>query len=118
MGLDVVELVLSCEEVFGISIPDGEAERFQRVGDLYRQICTRLNLRSDLRFPVPVKLPPLPAYRFGSPSLSLTRSDETSPPWTPEKVWVAVIALICDQMQVKPEDLSYEARMQEDLGMD
>ena len=36
MGLDAVEILMRTEEVFGISIPDGEAEEVKTPGDLFR----------------------------------------------------------------------------------
>ena len=35
MGLDIVELVMTVEEAFGIDIPDRDAERLRTIGDLY-----------------------------------------------------------------------------------
>jgi hypothetical protein len=35
MGLDIVELVMTIEETFGIEIPDRDAERLRTIGDLY-----------------------------------------------------------------------------------
>lgn len=39
VGLDSVELVLECEEQFGIKIPDAEASKVVSVIDLYALIC-------------------------------------------------------------------------------
>ena len=38
MGLDVVELVISIEQHFGISIPDADARSLRSVGDLHAYI--------------------------------------------------------------------------------
>ena len=38
MGLDVVELLISVEEHFGISIPDADARPLRSVGDLHAYI--------------------------------------------------------------------------------
>lgn len=35
MGLDIVELVMQVESVFGIEIPDADASKLRTVGDLY-----------------------------------------------------------------------------------
>jgi hypothetical protein len=35
MGLDIVELVMTVEQTFGIDIPDRDAERLRTVGDVY-----------------------------------------------------------------------------------
>ena len=35
MGLDIVEMVMEVESVFGVEIPDAVAERLRTVGDLY-----------------------------------------------------------------------------------
>jgi acyl carrier protein len=44
MGLDVVELVMRCEEVFAIELRDEDMERVQTVGDLYTAVCNELKL--------------------------------------------------------------------------
>ena len=42
MGLDALEIVLRCEEVFRSSLPDHEVEAIYTVGDLYRAVCCRV----------------------------------------------------------------------------
>lgn len=41
-SLDAVELVMAIEEAFGIEIPDEEAEKLQRVGEVIRYVETRV----------------------------------------------------------------------------
>jgi len=41
-SLDIVELMMSLEEQFGIEIPDSEAEKMQTVGDVVDYIKTKL----------------------------------------------------------------------------
>jgi len=42
MGLDAVELILSIEETFEVSIPNSAAERLMTVGDLHEYIVAEL----------------------------------------------------------------------------
>ena len=42
MGLDSVELICRFEQEFGISIPDEDAERVYRVGEVYELIVSIL----------------------------------------------------------------------------
>ena len=42
MGLDLVELVMSVEEEFGIDIPDSLAEKISTVGDLADIVASEL----------------------------------------------------------------------------
>ncbi len=37
-SLDLVEVLMSCEDEFDVEIPDEEAEKFKTVGDLVRYI--------------------------------------------------------------------------------
>ena len=46
MGLDTVELVMRCEEVFAIDLPDHKLSHIRTVGDLYVLICDELKLTS------------------------------------------------------------------------
>lgn len=41
-SIDSVELVMAFEAEFGIDIPEGEAERFQKVSDVVRFIESRI----------------------------------------------------------------------------
>jgi hypothetical protein len=50
MGLDTVELVMRCEEVFAVDLPDVELSSVRTVGDLYNVISRKMNLE-------PVKCP-------------------------------------------------------------
>src|SRR6266852_2774557 len=51
MGLDIVELVMTVEEHFGVTIPDAEAQRILTVGELYVYLLERT--RRDGRIPCP-----------------------------------------------------------------
>jgi acyl carrier protein len=42
MGLDLVELVMEVEDEFGFAIPDEDAEKIQRCGDLHAYVVHRL----------------------------------------------------------------------------
>ena len=44
MGLDVVELVLECEDAFAILLEDSRLEQMSTVGDLFELICVQLGL--------------------------------------------------------------------------
>ena len=44
MGLDAVEIVLRTEEFFGVAIADDEAGAVRTVGDLYRLMCSKLEV--------------------------------------------------------------------------
>ena len=46
MGLDAVEIVLRCEETFGIPIDDEQAGQIATVGQLFEHICAELHLPS------------------------------------------------------------------------
>ena len=42
MGLDIVELVIEVETVFGVQVPDDDAARLRTVGDLYDYVARHL----------------------------------------------------------------------------
>jgi hypothetical protein len=44
MGLDIVELVIECEEAFHIKLEDWRLGQMRTVGDLYELICEQLGL--------------------------------------------------------------------------
>ncbi len=41
-SLDAVEIIMAIEDVYGLEIPDEEAERFQMVGDLVKYVDDNL----------------------------------------------------------------------------
>jgi acyl carrier protein len=47
MGLDSVELVMAVEEEFGLEIPNSEAEKMERVGDMFQFISRTLRARGE-----------------------------------------------------------------------
>jgi acyl carrier protein len=108
MGLDVVELVMQTEEVFGISLPTHKLERMQTVGDLYTLVCTELALTP--RPPPPPDTGYVHPFRKSSKPLKIQ--------WTPEDVWATLVAIIIDQLQVDREEVLYDAYFQRDLGAD
>jgi hypothetical protein len=121
MGLDSVEIVLRAEELFSIEIRDGEAETVRTVGDFYNLICTKLNVAPLQSRNTSDELPAITHHekRF----LFLTR-DTPLPaptavlPWSPQSVWDCVVTIFVDQQGLKPEKITYHARIAEDLGVD
>ena len=113
MGLDVVEIVMRTEEVFGITIPDGEAEAAVTVGKLYEVACLHLNL------------PPDPTRPIGTGSARTLNAATSFVPrmgrqkqWTREDVWATLVALVADQLGVREDEVSYDAHWGEDLRAD
>lgn len=37
-SLDAVEIIMAIEEAFGIEVPDEDAEKFQKVGDIVKYV--------------------------------------------------------------------------------
>ena len=109
MGLDLVEIVLESEEVFGISIPDDLAEQIRTVGDLYGTVCTQL------RLPMPTTAPTKSGHSFLHSRLS---SLPSASPLTYEDIWATIVALIAEQLQVENQEIRYDASFQNHLGCD
>lgn len=105
MGLDVVEIILRCEEVFDVRIGDDEAGQIATVAQLFELLCTKLLLPTGTAVPTGFGVNHL-ARRFDLP------------PWTREDAWATLVAIFCDQMGMDPEDIWYHARIAEDLGID
>jgi acyl carrier protein len=115
MGLDLVEVVMRTEEVFSISIPDEDAEQIRTVGDLYRIVLEKLSL--------PYLGSCGPTHRDkaamnGAPFLVQAAGAPPSGGWTCEKVWLAVRQVVVDQLQVRTEEVTEDARFNEDLSAD
>jgi acyl carrier protein len=106
MGLDIVELVIRTEEVFGITIENYDAEKIRTVGDLYELVCKLLNVSPT---PDPDKLTGVhhPPSKYGPLSQH-----------TPENIWIKLVVTIHDQLQVDVSEIRYNATFQNDLGAD
>src|SRR5580704_14926847 len=98
MGLDVVELLMRTEEVFGISIDDFDAGQIRTVGDLYEAVCTQLNVS------------PSPNPDMSTFALISTSKNGPLSVHTPDEIWVKLIAIIADQLQINPEGIRYNSR--------
>lgn len=109
MGLDVIEIILTTEDVFSISIPDAEAGKISTFGDLYEYVCASL------------KLPPSSTRPVGTGRAHSIRKLRIIPdlePWTHEDVWATLIAIFVEQMQFEPDEIWYDVRIGPDLGID
>ena len=106
MGLDIVELVIRCEETFEIELEDWRLEQMHTVGDLYELICERLGLPFGPQQVRPVNGTIIPLA--------------TTPPggWNRNTVWAKVVHVIVDQLQVEPAEVIYSANFVNDLGAD
>jgi hypothetical protein len=78
MGLDVVEIVMRTEEVFGITIADADAEQASTVGKLFEFICAELKLPTGTAAP-------------DSPGLSRLNRPLDTRPWTGEEAWATLV---------------------------
>lgn len=105
MGLDVVEIVMRCEEELGVGLDSQLLESIDTVGELFEIICAQMNLPpgSDSLQPV----------NRSSIHHAIAVSDE----WTRETVWLALVRMCADQLQVEPDKITYTARFV-DLGAD
>jgi len=108
VGLDIVELVMRCEEVFEIELREEDMERVRMVGDLYTAICKEL------------KLTPLPNPTTAGGQERISRASLNPHPvaWTPEDVWATLRASVVDQLRVNEEDVVSSAHFQYDLRAD
>jgi hypothetical protein len=104
MGLDIVEIVVECEKVFGVPLDDRELEQMRTVGELYELICEQLKLAFGPDAPRPREAEPFP---------------RTTPPfdgWTRDTVWSKLVAICVDQLQVHRDDVLYRTNFVDDLG--
>ena len=97
MGLDTIELVMRCEEVFRVDLPDSDREQVNTVGDLYHLICRHLGFRG-IEQPGPEtgtsKLRPQAV-------MNLHRIE-----WNAEDVWATLVAIFVGQLQVQPAEVT------------
>jgi hypothetical protein len=100
MGLDAVEIVLRCEELFSITIPDDEAGAVHTVEDLYRLICTRLDVTP---LPSPVTSAELPHITDKQNIFLFLRRHTPLPtppevlPWSGQTVWDTLVAIFVER---------------------
>lgn len=121
MGLDAVEIVLRAEELFAINIQDDEAAAVRTVGHFYEVICAKL-IVTPLHSPV--NSAELPTITHKEKTLLFLYKHTPLPappevlPWSPQSVWDCLVAILVDQQGLKPENVRYDARFVEDLGVD
>src|SRR5580698_8894206 len=105
MGLDTVEIVMRCEEVFAVDLPDHKLSHVCAVGDLYVLICDELKL-------TPCESP---TQDTGFNRLPRGTLNLVTIHWNPEDVWATLVAVFVDQLCLEPEEVTYVARIYEDL---
>ncbi len=108
MGLDIVELVMRTEEVFGVTFADAELVHAETVGALYQILCQELELAplSD------------PEAAVGRPCGVGSVLNLKTIAWTPEDVWATLVWVVVDQLQVRADEVHFETRWVQDLGAD
>jgi acyl carrier protein len=104
--LDLVEVVMRCEDSFDVHLETAQLESMRTVGDLFQLVCEQLSLPVGLDVPVPREgaTEPLVAVPAGG--------------WTRDAVWIRLVHLCADQLQVEPDEVTYEASFVDDLGAD
>jgi acyl carrier protein len=106
MGLDVVELVMRCEEEFGVELENDRLEGVRTVGDLFEIICDEVKLPSGPNVPRPAQRQLIPVA--AAPKEGLTR----------DPVWLKLVEIIAEELQIDPDEMKYEASFDDDLGAD
>lgn len=121
MGLDAVEIILRAEELFAINIADEEASKVETVGQFYELICFKLNIPPLVSPVTPEELPVITrrekAFLFLSRRTPLPAPAAVLP-WSAQSVWDCVIAIFVDQQALRAKDVTYNARIAKDLGVD
>ncbi|SEG66746.1 hypothetical protein SAMN05421819_4155 [Bryocella elongata] len=121
MGLDAVELVLRCEEVFAITLADDEVRDIHTVRELYALLCAKLKLIPTPNLVTPDHLPAISTIT-GRTLLFFHKRENLPPPapdtWTPDLVWSYLIAIFVDQQGLDPVQVLPDAEIVRDLGID
>jgi hypothetical protein len=121
MGLDAVEIVLRCEELFTITLADDQASAVRTVDDLYRLICTKLDVTPLIP---PVTSAELPHITDKQKIFLFLRRHTPLPippevlPWSGQTVWDTLVAIFVDQQGLDREEILPHARIATDLGVD
>ncbi len=106
MGLDVVEVVLECEEKFDIQLEDWRLGQMRTVGELYELVCEQLQLPFG-------ENAPSPKTGIGIPILLAPVGG-----WSRDTVWSNIVQICVDQLQTEEGEIRYDSRFSEDLGAD
>jgi acyl carrier protein len=106
MGLDIVELVMRCEEEFDVQLEDWRLGQMRTVGDLFEIVCMQLQLPFGEDAPPP------------KPSVGIPLVLAPAGGWTRDLVWSKLVAICVDQLALKPDEVQYMAKFQDDLGVD
>jgi acyl carrier protein len=120
MGLDAVEIVLRTEELFGITLREDEGAAVRTVGDLYKLVCSKLNVSP---LPSPVSSAKLPTITHKQKTFLFLYTHTPLPappevlPWSPQSVWDCVVAVVVDQQGVRPQMVTHSSLFIEDLGL-
>ena len=106
MGLDIVEVVMRCEEAFDVRLEPIRLKQMRTVGDLFELVCERLNLPggAPMRETIAGATLPLSAIPAGG--------------WSKDNVWTKLVQICVDQLQVESDQVNYAARFVDDLGAD
>jgi hypothetical protein len=102
-SLDIVELVMRCEEKFGVRLDSHLLESAKTVGELFEVVYAQLNHPPD-----PNTLQPV--GRSSTPH-AVAEANE----WTRDEVWTQLVRLLADQGQVTLDRITYATRLV-DLG--
>ena len=120
-GSTLYEIILRTEEFFGIVIADDEAASVRTVGEFYALTCVKLGLQ-PLASPVTSALLPKvtekeKGFLFFAKHTPLPPPSDVLP-WSSQSVWDCLVAVLTDQLVLKPSKILPEARFVEDLGVD
>ncbi|MFC6647318.1 acyl carrier protein [Granulicella cerasi] len=121
MGLDSVEIALRCEGFFGVTLADEDLAQTSTVRELYELICRTLSLTPEQNLVPPKHLPTISERGKGFLFLH-TRKPLPPPaellPWTPQTVWIGLVAIFVDQQNLPLDEILPDAHMAHDLGID
>ena len=140
MGVDFLEVAYQLERRFAIEISDDEYDHMgPTVGQLIKFVLAKIDGGELPACPRTYEKPPdtrlgrfvqelnrhslqsaKAAWRFNRRWFWRTRDLEVHDPhsrWTEADVWKSVVEVLVHVLHVKPQDITYESRLVEDLGM-
>jgi acyl carrier protein len=94
MGLDVVEIIMECEDEFGIAIPDEDFSAVRTAGDLHALVMRLL--------------------REGQPARE--RRKRPAKNVSDTEAWQIVRKILAEQLALPMEKIQPDSRLLEDLG--